>query len=279
MGNELRKDYFSNWVMISKDRGFRPKNFEEIEKRKKGINPFKPGNEKLTPPESDRVDRMGKWLMRSFPNKFSFSTSGQVHEVIVETNDENKKLWDFTQRQVFDLFVFYQKRFRQAVKQGYAFLFKNEGAKAGASIPHAHAQLVTTEEKPGIAVLEKEVLNFGLIKKKEKDFIIKEDDLFYAYCPKASRFKLEAWIVCKRRGSSLSDLTVEELDSASKLLLSLLKKLNKKMGNVSYNIIHHEEPNYHMHLIPRIGTMAGMELGMNVFINSIPPEDAVRFYK
>jgi len=51
------------------------------------------------------------------------------------------------------------------------------------------------------------------------------------------------------------------------------------LGDVSFNVIHHEEPNYHMHVVPRISTMAGMELGMNIFINSIPPEDAVRFYK
>src|SRR3990172_3398411 len=109
MGSELRQDYFGNWVLIAEGRRFRPKNIKTVEEKSVGVNPFKPGNEGMTPPENDRVEKSGKWFFRSFPNKYSFTTEGQVHEVIVETNKERKRLSDLKPSEIFHLYNFYQK--------------------------------------------------------------------------------------------------------------------------------------------------------------------------
>ena len=278
MGSELRQDYFGNPVLLAKNRKFRPKHFIRKDKIAKKVCPFCPGNEGLTPPETDRFEVGGNWVFRSFPNKFPFVPAGEVHEVIAETRKHDKRLSDFSLDEMVELFHFYQRRINRV--KGYAYLLKNEGSTAGASIPHAHSQLVTLPKKPKIISVEKRVLNFKEIKKSEKKYVISEDKHFFSYCPRASKYPLEAWIVCKRESSNLKDLSVGELKSVSKQLLFIMKKLDGKLKKPAFNLFHHDSgPNYHIHVIPRISVLAGMEMGLNAFVNSVPPEEAVRFYK
>jgi UDPglucose--hexose-1-phosphate uridylyltransferase len=278
MGSELRQDYFGNYVLIAKNREFRPKHFIRTDKTVKKICPFCPGNEKLTPPETDRVEVGGKWVFRSFPNKFPFTPVGEVHEVIVEARGHSKRLSDFGLDELVELFHFYQRRINRV--KGYAYLLKNEGSTAGASIPHSHSQLVTLPKKPKIISVEKRVLDFKDIRTSEKSFVISDDKHSFSYCPKASKYPLEAWIVCKRSGSNLRDLSVKEMESVSKKLLFIMKKLDVNLKNPAFNLFHHDSgPDYHIHVIPRISVLAGMEMGLDTFVNSVPPEEGVRFYK
>lgn len=280
MGNELRTDYFGNQVFIAKGRKFRPKNLiAEEEVRKNAFCPFCPGNEKSTPPEISRVEKNGKWFFRLFPNKYPFTEEGEKHYVITESPGHNERLSDLDKREIFELYEFYQSALKKVPGKSYKFLFKNEGGKAGASIPHAHSQLISMSRVPSVVGLEKKFLDFARIRKTEGDMIFFEDDSFYAYCPAASRNKLEAWVVCKRKGSSLGNLNRDELLTASSTLLRLMKKLDGKLKRPSFNVIHRDAPNYHFKIIPRLATWAGVEYGINCYVNSVPPEDAVRFYK
>ena len=57
-----------------------------------------------------------------------------------------------------------------------------------------------------------------------------------------------------------------------------MKKLDDELKNPAFNLFHHDSgPDYHIHVIPRISVLAGMELGINTFINSVPPKESVRF--
>lgn len=278
MERELRKDYFGNWVIIAEKRKFRPKHFERAKKESKAICPFCPGNEKETPPETDRIEEKGNWIFRSFPNKYSFAPQGYIHEVITETRQHGQRLSQFDKEHMLALFKFYQRRIKNAGK-GYAYLFKNEGATAGASIAHSHSQLVTLP-KPRVLLTEAKKLDFKKIKKEEEEMIIKENETAFSYCPKASHTPYETWIVCKRKNSTVGNLKENELRDVSELLLEILKKIDNKLGRPDFNIYHHDNgPDYHMHIVPRITTLAGMENGVNVYINQLPPEKAVRFYK
>jgi UDPglucose--hexose-1-phosphate uridylyltransferase len=277
MGSELRQDYFGNWVLIARKRKFRPKYFVRKDKKITGKCPFCPGNEDKTPPETDRVEKNGEWAFRSFPNKYPFAPREENHEVIVETRAHNKRLSNFKPGEILELYHFYQRRVNKM--KNFTYLFKNEGANAGASIPHAHSQLVTLPRKPKLAGVEKRALNFKEILKKEKRMVVKEDKQSVSYCPRASKHPLEAWIVSKRGTSALGNLTVKEMKSVSQKLLLIMKKLDGKLKNPAFNIYHHDTPNYHLHAVPRITTLAGMELGLNVYVNPVPPEEAVRFYK
>ncbi|PIO00371.1 hypothetical protein COT72_01545 [archaeon CG10_big_fil_rev_8_21_14_0_10_43_11] len=279
MGSVLRTDYFGNFVLIATNRKFRPKQFVREDKHTSGKTVFAPGNEHLTPPETDREEKAGKWIMRSVPNKYSFVPDGQTHEVIIETPKQNQRFSQFTPSHAHAVFAFYQKRIKAVTKHNHAYLFKNAGSYAGASIPHEHSQLVTLARLPKELRERKRVLDFKKIKQTEKEYSIKEDDTTFAYCPRASRFPLEAWIVCKREKSALANLSSREMHSIATCALLVTKKLDKKLNKPSLNFFHYDcAPNYHIQIIPRITTLAGMELGARTYINEIAPEQAVRFY-
>ena len=67
--NEIRKDYIlDRYVIIATDRAKRPAQFiKKKQNTKKGTCFFCPGNENLTPPEIDRIEKNNKWLVRCFP--------------------------------------------------------------------------------------------------------------------------------------------------------------------------------------------------------------------
>ena len=71
--NELRKDYvLDRWVIIATGRGKRPHQFKS-EKQDKAIDVcfFCPGNENMTPPEIDRVEEDGNWVIRVFKRQLT----------------------------------------------------------------------------------------------------------------------------------------------------------------------------------------------------------------
>ena len=74
--NEIRKDYIlDRYVIIATDRAKRPAQFiKQKQKTTKETCFFCPGNEHLTPPEIDRIEKNNKWLIRCFPNKFAATT-------------------------------------------------------------------------------------------------------------------------------------------------------------------------------------------------------------
>ena len=60
-----------------------------------------------------------------------------------------------------------------------------------------------------------------------------------------------------------------------------IKKLESALGQISYNLVLHSAPyrsfgnfHWHIHLVPKLTTTAGFELGTGVAINVVSPEQA-----
>lgn len=307
---ELRKDYILNrWVIISEKRGDRPKQFKKIDVVKDDqLCYFCPGNENLTPPEIGRVEDNGKWKVRWFPNKFPavglFPTLGKskkpfehlnaygYHEVIVETNDHSKQLWDLSPQETAGILKIYASRIKELSKKknvGYVVVFKNHGREGGTSIVHTHTQLMTVPMVPLIVQEEikasrkgKQCTYCSVIKKEVKSprFIAQNND-FVAFCPYASRFNYEAWIFPKKHITSLMQCNEAELASLAEMLQKILGKI--KTLDVSYNFLIHYGPkndlHFHIEITPRAAIWAGFEISSDIIINSVSPEQAAEFYK
>ena len=169
--SELRKDPITGrWVIISTERGKRPSDFvrESVEIKGKGICPFCPGNEGMTPPEILAYGRKGTgrdtpgWTVRVVPNKFpALGIEGGLdreghglfdhmngvgaHEVIVETPDHNLTMASMSDRAVEEALWAYRDRvvdLKNDRRFRYVLLFKNHGEPAGASLEHTHSQLI-----------------------------------------------------------------------------------------------------------------------------------------
>lgn len=311
---ELRKDYLlDRWVVIAEKRRDRPKQFskhETVVKSKDCI--FCPGNEASTPGETFRIEKNGKWIIRSFANKFpvvdnkkkyklnkkGFLVSAYpegVHEVIVETPYHDKQLADLSVNGLVPIITAWQNRTRELGKDSkYVVLFKNHGIDGGTSIIHSHTQIVSYPRIPTLLMEEiKAYRNYKrLIGMCPYCKIIKSEmrsprrifsnKHFASFCPYASRFNYEVWIFPKNHKEHFTEFNEEEIKSLAVMLHKILSKINYL--NASYNIVFHKVPegtdmHFHIEILPRMATWAGFEWSTDEIINSVSPESAAKFYR
>jgi UDPglucose--hexose-1-phosphate uridylyltransferase len=145
----------------------------------------------------------------------------------------------------------------------YVQALVNEGAAAGASLPHSHSQLVWLPEAPP-AVTAEQALPAG-------ELVVERDGL-RVVSPWAARLPYELQIAPAEpeSGAFSSDL----LPSALRLLAEMVRRLHAVEGPVPLNAWLHDGPHWHLELVPRLTVLAGLELGAGVYVNSLPSEEA-----
>lgn len=312
---ELRKDYIlERWVIIASERGKRPHQFKHEPVRQKIKKCFFcPGHEDETPAEIFRLGKK-KWKMRVFPNKFAavkqegdsniktdnifytYSANYGAHEVIVETNDHKKQLWDLGTKDLVDVLKLYSMRIKELGKINgvkYVQVFKNSGREAGTSIVHSHSQVIAYNKVPEIVEQEikavkeyKEKMNicpYCCVINGEKDSLRKcfENKNFVAFTPYASRFPFEVWILPKQHTKSIVELNdgkLKDLADVMKKILGRLKKLNAPFNYVLHYAPDGDDLHFHIEVLPRLATWAGFEFN-GTTINTMPPEEAAKFYR
>ncbi len=307
---EIRKDYIlDRWVVISTVRALRPHQFKE-EKKPGKVKAcfFCPGHEKETTEEIGRIGTKKKWKMRWFENKFpalepkgqefiktdntyfTFSANYGYHEIVVESNDHKKQLWDLSVKDIKTVFEIYNNRIQELGKRQnikYVAVFKNHGPKGGTSVVHTHSQILAYNHVPKevrdkvFAVKQRDHCPYCDIIHIEKNSLRKcfENEEFVAFTPYASRFNYEIWIFPKKHIRTLAETNLEKLADIMKKILKKLKWLN-----CSYNYFLHYAPegedlHFHIEICPRIASWAGAEHGFGTVINAVLPEQAAEFYR
>lgn len=305
---ELRRDYvLDRWVIISEKRDARPFEFKKEKATKAKNCAFCPGNENLTPPEIGRIGG-NKWRMRWFENKFAavlaegepkvktkelFYTKASAygkHEIIVET-PTHRQLAELPVSSIAELLGVYSGRIEELSRipeVKYVSVFKNSGANAGASLVHSHSQAIAYNWVPTMVHAEIEAskhyedcpyCSIASTEMKSPRGIF-ENRYFAVFAPYASRFNYEAWIFPKRHIKSITEMDREMLMQ----MAEALKKILVKLKNISYNYFLHYAPNrqdlhFHIEVCPRISVWGGFEYCTNTIINSVPPEEAAKFYR
>jgi UDPglucose--hexose-1-phosphate uridylyltransferase len=309
---ELRKDYIlDKWVIFSDKRKNRPFNFVKEKKQATKDCVFCAGNENKTPKTIYEVIENGKWKIRVIPNLFpaadpngnpvisthnkfyTFSSNYGKHEVIIETTEHGKGFASLSQEDIKKNIKVYNMRINELLKDKnikYVCFYKNQGADAGASIDHAHSQIIAVSILPQaiaekIAAIKKyESCPYCDIIASEKDSHrrVNENDSFVAFCPYASRFNYEVWILPKKHMRSMNDFSEKEYDDLADIYKKALGKLEEK--NIDYDVDwfyspENEDMHFHVEIKPRIQKWAGFEIGYGIIINEITPEDAAKFYR
>ncbi len=334
---ELRKDpVLGRWVIIATERAKRPSDFGvQREEKKPGPCPFCEGQEAKTPTEIYSVREPGTapgtpgWQVRVIPNKFPALTNHGAldregvglcdmmngvgeHEVIVETPDHDQDLADLTAEQTAGVLETYRRRIVDLAadeRLKYVLIFKNQGKIAGASLQHAHSQLIATPITPKRV---KEKLNGAreyfeykhrclfcdYIKQESEWFgerLVAETDHFVALAPFAARFPFETWFLPRRHACDFTYIEDDEIADLSHLLKLILGKVRAALNDPPFNYVLHTAPfrrprggywttieeDYHWHieLIPRLTRVAGFEWGSGFYINPTPPEDAAQILR
>ncbi|MBT4482563.1 MAG: DUF4921 family protein [Candidatus Latescibacteria bacterium] len=323
------------WVIIATERGKRPTDFVSAASAGEPAScPFCEGNEYMTPPEiyairsKDSLANEKGWSTRVVPNKFpALRVEGIVeregigmfdkmsgigaHEIIIETPDHGDILHYRTPKRIAELLETYHKRLIDLKGDNrllYVMIFKNEGERAGASLTHPHSQIIATPIMPKRV---KEEIDGSLayydykmrcifcdIISEEKRFgsrIVFENISFISFCPFASRFPFEIWLLPKRHMSGYDAMTRQETFELAECLGVTMKRLAVALGEPQYNWMMHLEPNsevprnpwpdikahYHWHfeIIPKLTRVAGFEWGTGFYINPTAPEDAAEFLR
>ena len=254
-------------VLFAPGRAERPRAFDQDEIAR---CPFCPGHESDTPPELAHAGE--PWRVRVFPNKYP---SVEGAEVIVES-PAHGQTFDGVEHSE-EVVNTYVDRYRAHAAAAYTAVFKNEGPRGGASIPHVHSQVMPLPFTP--PRIARELVSFatGCALCRIDGHVIRETERFTWIAPAASSFAYQQWIVPKRHMPEMSGFSAAEL-SESAALLRAASRAMLRLGD-SYNwmfINFPRSPRAHCYidLVPRLSAIAGFELGTGTFVEIIDPAAA-----
>jgi UDPglucose--hexose-1-phosphate uridylyltransferase len=327
---ELRRDpIIGRWVIIATERAKRPADVPHAADRAAGgLCPFDPGHEDKTPrevyvagrPPSAPANGPG-WKVRVVPNRYpALMIEGDLereangiydrmngigaHEVIIETPDHAKDLGNLSDAEVTEVLFAFKARIldlRNDLRFRYILLFKNHGSPAGATLEHAHSQLIALPVTPRQVQEEIEgarrhyehrerciFCDIVMQERRDRSRLVYENEEFLVFAPWAPRSPFETWIMPKRHESNFEAEPKERLAYCAQALRSTLKRLGAALGDPPYNFIVHSNPlrdpaspSYHWHIevMPALTHVAGFEWGSGFHINPVPPEEAAEFLR
>jgi UDPglucose--hexose-1-phosphate uridylyltransferase len=314
------------WVLFAPERLLRPKDFYLNQNSMQEQEcPFDANKEHLTPHEIARISQEKSWQCRVVPNLYNalsidiepksskegfFDTfcGFGAHEVLIETPSHDKQMFDYAYNEFNNYLSLLQQRTQNLQKDlrlAYLSIFKNHGDNAGASLSHAHTQLMAMPFLPKkiqeILIHKKsyfdehkrallddmvyEELSYG------KNIVCENAD-FVAYCPYASSVAFEVKIVSKKKLSSLVEFESKDLSSLSDILHDFFQCFKRTLGkNVAFNLIFKNAPylnydektkeyfRFSIDILPRLYKTAGFEQDSGILINVVLPQVAAQAYK
>jgi UDPglucose--hexose-1-phosphate uridylyltransferase len=255
-------------VLFAPGRAERPHAFTN-DSSEAGRCPFCPGNESDTPPE---ITRAGDWLVRVFPNKYP-ATEGA--EVIVEAPRHDARF--HTIGHAADVVRLYVDRYRAHADSAYTAVFKNEGAAAGSSIAHLHSQVVPLPFVPVRIARELEAFERGCPLCADLDNVIVENDSFRWIAPSGSWMPYQQWIVPKRHVAEMiafSDGEIGELTALLRQSSSGTARVAPAFNWLFLNFPRSATAHAYVEVLPRVTTIAGLELGTGTFVEIVDPARA-----
>jgi len=282
--------------------------------------PFCAGREGMTPPEVFSVGEGGeRWSVRVVPNKFPFfHIEGEfdrraegmydtmeavgAHEIVVEAPEHDQSFATMDARHIEHVLRAYQARFvdlKRDVRIQQVLILKNY---PGIFNRHPHSHLLampivprTIDDEIWGAVdyyRRKERCIFCDILKEErsaKKRVVLETPHFLVFCPFASRYPFETWIVPKLHSPDYHTATKEMTGDLSAVIASLFSRFHKLLADPPYSLLFHTSPlqprfhqdeyHWHVEIRLRIGLREGFEWGTGFFVNPTPPENAAAYLR
>lgn len=225
------------------------------------------------------------------------------HNVVI-FKDHDKTPYDFSKEQFTEAIRVYKKRYKEIYENDgcvkYILIFHNYGPSAGASIYHPHSQIISFPVLPP-DVYRSIYGSFNYYKKhgkkiydlileweiKEAKRIIYENEHFIALCPFVSKYPYEVRIFPKQSQAHFEVLPEEQDAFLGEAIKDVIGKLGRVLDKPFFNFFIHTAPVkdnmsehfhdfycWHMEIVPRLSIEGGVELGTDIHINVIDPDDA-----
>lgn len=251
--------------------------------------PFCPGNEAATPPEVDACRADGSapdhpgWRVRAFANKYP---ANDHHEVIAESARHCEQPGDLDVADWVEVVAMWQRRIRaleRAPGVRCAFLFKNVGALAGASIEHNHSQVIGLDGPPPRLLLERDAARAlarcpwcaTLAGAAAEGRLVAASARHAVLVPDPPKLPYETWLLPVACDDDFLGTDRASLAQAlHALFCAVLSALDRPAFNLWLHRLPGEPFHWHFELQPRTGTLAGLELGGDMYINSLRAAEA-----
>ena len=331
--SEIRIDLLTNTqVIVVEDRADRPIEFQKTLIKKSSFQcPFCAGNETDTPQEIEafyskqETNGHANWTVRVIPNKYPALTSGgQIsrstqqnspqqdsahfpsrfaagsHELVILSAEHKSSFSELTATEVQLCFKAFQNAVKRAKSKGLEFLniFMNCGFDAGATIEHAHVQMIGLPFVPPqishrIEKCEKHFESTGRFLQNEMlqhelddgTRVIDQSENFSALAPFASRSPFQTLIApLPQQYVDFDDLTDEQMLELGLLLQNTINRLESVLHEPAYNFIIQLAPlasenskrfyRWSIEIFPRLTRPAGFEWGTQCWLNPVAPETA-----
>lgn len=236
-----------------------------------------------------------------------------AHEVIVETNQHDQAFRMMPDEQRQQVLLIWRDRASDLVRDrrfAHVQVFKNEGPRAGATLEHAHSQVVASPVRPPRVERQVEAarahylatercLTCDMLDFETQDHsghnghrLVDHEGPFVAWCPYASARPFEVHVASRKHASRFAP-TEEDALALSRLLGRVLRALDVALSGADTNLIldlppspdlvgrgatglEHLAESWHwrLEIVPRLLPYGGFELGTDIHINPTAPEDA-----
>ena len=276
--------------------------------------PFCPGSIDADPSTLEIPDPSGDsdWLVKVVANRypafggrepmavtnlgpvFTQAPASGIHEVLVLSRDHGKSWADLDTQGSDAVMTAVASRMRDhAATPGlrYSQVIVNAGREAGASMEHPHGQLLgmpfvpreITDELAGFARFAGNCLLCATADAEESagHRVVYADSDVIVVCPYWSGTPYEMLAIPASHQPHLYDAEADDLAAYGNALRRSLASLRNRLGDVPYNVAFHSAPyktssdfHWHAHVLPKVTTRAGFELGTGVLINVVNPEIA-----
>jgi UDPglucose--hexose-1-phosphate uridylyltransferase len=222
------------------------------------------------------------------------------HEVII-TRDHFKTIDKMDLEEIDLILKAYQMRYQILATEpciNYILIFHNQGKLAGASLSHPHSQLValpvvdpdiskSLEGSQEYFKKHKKCIHCAMLEweMKKKKRIIHQNKYFVTLEPFAPRVSYETRIYPTSHDGHFEKISEEKRWFFAESLKDVLKRMAKTLKNPGYNFFIHSAPpnsknynHYHWHLeiLPRVSSWAGLELGVGIEAVIVSPEEAAK---
>ncbi|MBK9179236.1 MAG: HIT domain-containing protein [Acidimicrobiales bacterium] len=276
--------------------------------------PFCPGNEEATPPALETYGREGRWVVRVVPNLypafhgrdplavtnlgpvFVQAPASGIHEVLVLSPDHDGEWADLSDRDAGLVMAALRDRMEDharvaGVRSTQAVV--NHGREAGASLSHPHGQLLglpfvpgaIADEEAGFRRFEGNCLVCTTIEAELSagHRVVLDDERATVVCPFWAGSPYELLVMPRTHEVHLQDARPPDLVAVGRALRDALRLLRDRLGDLAYNVVFHTAPHHHddvfhwhVHVHPRLTSVAGFEQGSGVLVNIVAPELAAQ---
>lgn len=274
------------------------------------VCPFCPGNEEPVDPFVTREDDKGNWKIRIVPNLYpAFNGNGPLevehlgpvhtqalatgtHEVWIFDTNHNHSWADLDDAQIDLALDALSERLGQHAASGwlrYSQAIINVGRDAGASIAHPHGQIISVpfipseiaNEQAGFERFRGHCLMCTTLEAERaagiRVVLSTEDTVVIS--PFWAGHPYELLILPTKHQPFFHDADPQTRLGVGRAVRDTLLRLKETIGEFPYNVVLHSSPfrvvrdfHWHVHLVPKLTTRAGFEMGTGIMINVIPPE-------